>query len=406
LFESAVITRAGADRHVGLGIIAETIFFYRSTHLLLDSGSLVALAERISPDDLIAMFDRTKTKLTYIQPNFAVVKAGMPPTNQFIAFQFGGNQEKKVSHYKDEISMMLERALGQSNNTRKLVKSINDRVALHKFCKPEKETIITRLAQEDAADKTFVRNSVIVILNHLVPGFQIPKDFRFELMDTDQGYAIDTNLNFNEINRLYHISVSPAHSTISSDYLLAHLITARADSFFAANYMSEIVTAPIYGDLIRLKHFEFLLRRDSNAQAAKLFHDTVLPDFPTISEAIDSGQRTISEFLELLDQAEKFKGWLTEANPDSGLIHNYFKAATEKTWADKLPTKSIRFSIATGLGILADAILPTGIGTAAGLAIGAGDSMYLDKLIKGWRPNQFIDGPYRKFVKEDVHAAA
>jgi hypothetical protein len=394
------------DRHVNLGVIAETIFFYRSTHLLLDHGSLIALAKNLSPDDLIEMFDRTKTKLTYIQPTFAVVKTGMPPTNQFVAFQFGGNQERKVSHYKEEISMMLECALGQSTDTRKLVKSINDRVALHRFSKPEKENIITRLAQEDATDKSFVRNSVVVMLDYLVPGFRIPKDFRFELIDTGQGYAIDTNLNFAEINRLYHILVSSEHSTITSEYLLAHLITARADSFFAANYMSEIVTAPIYSDLIRLKHFEFLLRRDSNAQAAKLFHDTVLPDFPTISEAIDSGQRTIPEFLNLLDQAEKFKGWLTEANPDSGLIRNYFRAATEKTWADKLPTKSIRFSIATGLGMLADAILPTGLGTAVGLSIGAGDSMYLDKLIKGWRPNQFIDGPYRKFVERKVDAAA
>jgi hypothetical protein len=95
LFESALITRAESGRQIDLGIIVETIFFYRSTHLLLNSGSIAALAQKVPLDDLIALFDRTGTKLTYLQPNFAVVAAGMPRTSQFVAFSFGGRPGKK-----------------------------------------------------------------------------------------------------------------------------------------------------------------------------------------------------------------------------------------------------------------------------------------------------------------------
>ena len=64
---------------------------------------------------------------------------------------------------------------------------------------------------------------------------------------------------------------------------------------------------------------------------------------------------------------------------------------------EKLPTKAYRFGFFTGAGLLADIVVPTGFGTAAGVSIGAADSLLIDKLIKGWKPNQFIDGPMRKF---------
>jgi hypothetical protein len=294
---------------------------------------------------------------------------------------------------------VLERTLGASKATAKFVKSINDRTARYKFSESEREAVVTQLAQHDANDQEFMRNGVATILRHLVPTYQVPTNFRFEMIDTGQGYAVDTNLDIPAIDEIYHQSVPVEHSSITNEYLLVHFITARADSYFAANYMSEIVTSPVYSDLIQLKHFDFLTRRNSSARQIALFEDTTLGDFPRIVEAINAGDRTVSEFLKLLDQAEKFKEWLSRINPDEGLIRNYYKAATEKTWADKLPTKSVRFAISTGLGMIADTILPTGLGTIAGLSAGAADTLYLDRLIKGWRPNQFIEGPYLDFVR-------
>jgi hypothetical protein len=51
--------------------------------------------------------------------------------------------------------------------------------------------------------------------------------------------------------------------------------------------------------------------------------------------------------------------------------------------------------------MLADAAAPTGLGTSAGISVGAADSLLLDRLIKGWKPNQFIDGPIREFTSID-----
>jgi hypothetical protein len=46
--------------------------------------------------------------------------------------------------------------------------------------------------------------------------------------------------------------------------------------------------------------------------------------------------------------------------------------------------------------------MPTGLGTAAGVSVGIADTFYLDRLIKGWRPNLFIEGPYKTFVSAEA----
>jgi hypothetical protein len=261
-----------------------------------------------------------------------------------------------------------------------VIATIVEKTALHRFKNSGcREKIITDLAREDIADKKFAHSAATAILRNLVPDYNPPADLRFEIFDTGQGYAVDTNIDFVELNKKYHRYVSPSYCTIDTGSLLTHIIDARLESYFGACYMAEIVTTPVLSDLIRLKHFDFLQRRENNVQEIKLFQELSLPDTPTIREAINSGSRTVSEFLTLIDNAERFRSWIRTANPDTGLIRSYYLAATRQTWADKLPTKTIRFVMATGADMLADLFLPTGIGTAAGVTVGAADSLYLDR---------------------------
>jgi hypothetical protein len=387
------------ERQVDIGLLAETIFFYQSVQLVLNRSSVIALASKLPLGDLVALLNRTRAKLTYVQPGFGVVSAGMPRTHQFVSITMAAAPHKKIPNYKEEISTSLEKVLGSGAGTRKVINALNDRLVLHRFKESSlKEKIIPDLARQDVSDPQFVQQAAIAVLRNLVPSYSVPADTRFELFDTGSGYAICTDIDFARLNSFYHLTVPPSHSSLTPEYLLAHIIDARSDSYFAANYMAEIVTAPIYSDIIRLKHFEFMRRRGTNEGELALFQETILQDFPSIRDVVNSGERTISEFLNLLDRAERFKEWLKNANSDSGLVRSYYKASTTKTWADLLPTKSVRFVCATGLGLLADAIMPTGVGTATGLGVGAADSLYLDRLIKGWRPNQFIEGPYRAFA--------
>jgi hypothetical protein len=40
------------------------------------------------------------------------------------------------------------------------------------------------------------------------------------------------------------------------------------------------------------------------------------------------------------------------------------------------------------------------VGAVAATALSAGDAFLLDKLLKGWKPSHFIEGPLKQFLRE------
>jgi len=88
---------------------------------------------------------------------------------------------------------------------------------------------------------------------------------------------------------------------------------------------------------------------------------------------------------------------LTESNPDVGLVKSYQDEVTRKSWVETLPGKTIRFVVAAGTGLAASTI----VGPVGGVGVGIANTFLLDRLLKGWRPNRFIQGPYKRFVLRD-----
>jgi hypothetical protein len=395
MFERALIRRIdGTD--IDIGMIAETIFFYDKTHLLLDRGSLLGLAKALSVSDLEQLFESETVHLSYMTGNLGVVSAGLLRTHQFVEFLIGDKDKKKKKlSVPEEIDSVLRREFKDSSQATALRKLFLRHVKANRSPRDD----VPKLTREDVTDADYLVRSVRAILGRLVPEYSPPATLEFSIYDTGQGYSVTTNLDYIRINELYHQRVPVQHSSITTEYLLSFLQDARADTYFAAHYSAEIVTLPVLSDLIRLKHFEFLRPRERNETQLELFKDLAIGDFPSIREVINSGERTLPEFLRLVRDAEQFRKWLHSQNPDASLLREYQAAATAKTWADKLPTKGIRFAIATGLGLAGEVVMPTGISTMAGIAIGAGDTFLLDKIVKGWRPNQFIENRMRSFVK-------
>jgi hypothetical protein len=65
---------------------------------------------------------------------------------------------------------------------------------------------------------------------------------------------------------------------------------------------------------------------------------------------------------------------------------------------DGLPAKSLRWLIFTGAGLLLGGI-PGAVGLVASTLSGASDTFLVDHLVRGWKPNQFVEGPLREFVE-------
>ena len=108
-----------------------------------------------------------------------------------------------------------------------------------------------------------------------------------------------------------------------------------------------------------------------------------------------------SSVVKLLDSADKFRHWLHQQPPDSDLLRAYYQETVKESWVEKLPAKSTRWSVFTGIGLGLDALGAGGLGTAAATALSAVDAFVLDKLIKGWKPHQFVEKDLKALFAEE-----
>jgi hypothetical protein len=302
-----------------------------------------------------------------------------------------GGQEKKRLSGREDIDLIMERSFGKSRETKRFVRDLLDLIAVKKSTKsltPNNEGI-TKVAEADLADHSFVDASMRDILQTLLPGFAPPPGWYFRAIPTDNGFYIDSNYNFLQLNHQYHKTVPIEHSSLSRPFLIQHILDARMDLQVASFHLAEVVTTPGTAKILQRKLNEILVKRDRNRGQIAAFQDIFLRDAYAVREAINSGDRSFSEFIDVLEKASRYKQWLRSLNPDQNLIEEYQRRVTSSTWVEKLPTKVLRFALTTISGVANPAV---------GVAMGAADSFIVDRLGRGWKPHQFVQRVLRRFV--------
>lgn len=194
------------------------------------------------------------------------------------------------------------------------------------------------------------------------------------------------------------------------EFILSNISEARADLAFSATHMAEMVASPLSQAILSEKFRDMLAKRRAMSEQIDLFQNTHLQG-KTLREVINSGERSFSEFIPILESAHRFKAqFLKNADINAGLLAEYYEAVTRDTWVNGLPGKFLRIAAFTGAGHLLGAL--TGLaglgtvagavaGTAADVALDVTDSFLLERVVKGWRPNQFVERKLLPFVDPD-----
>ena len=154
----------------------------------------------------------------------------------------------------------------------------------------------------------------------------------------------------------------------------------------------------IEGNFDHPKVNQLLKKSINNSKEIHDFQGFIFDEAKSLREAINNKQINLDDLISVLKNSQKFKKWISGVKPEKSLIKDYYAEVTKKTFLDKLPSKSIRWSFFTGAGIVTDIITTGGIATVAGLGFSALDTFYLDKLISGWKPNQFIEEEVKKLL--------
>lgn len=397
MFEKIVIRRSNKSSGIDVGIIAECLLFYRKSHILLDHGSLISLIDQLNIHGLIDLLERPEVESSYSQKHFGTQYENPGGLFDFVVFERAAGPQKTLSA-KQDLEISLERKLGKSKLTKQYFNMIDRHISYVNHNTGEISTSqIKNDAISDLKDARFVQEAAALALREFIPDWSPPAGWFVRVEEIGNRRALLTNLDFKLINSL-------PGKTIEGDINVSHVIDliwqGHATMYFASKYMSEIIDSDAATKIVRAKIKNLISRRDQSMKDINLFQEVAINNGKNIRETINSGNRSFQEFLTLLDKAGKFKEMIDTSKPDSSLLQAYVNEASKKNWIETLPVKVLRFVTATGLSEIAG-LLTTGtpgVGSAAGMAIGAADAFLLDKIRVGWRPHQFVQGPLTSFV--------
>lgn len=395
MFEKIVLRRSEHGPALTIGEVAEALLFYQNVHLVLDYGTLNGFIERIGMQRLLALLARPNVSAVYCEETLGTRtdRVGTLEAHSFIAFTFSGDQEiGQLTSRKKRLEYVLERHGHDKRNARKLVERFRRHVPIRKLTDDYfLPGGVLNAASDDLRDPVFIHEAMRGAIANTVGAPALLGNLRFEIISTPPTFHVLTNINFDSINAARR-SHQPPLDNISAAHLVNEILMARADTALAAHYGGEFYTSALSSQIVRLRYSELLKRVGITAEDLRQLQEIVLPDSPTIREVIDSGERSFDEFLSLLDKSHRFRDWIQGVNPDEKLVHAYFRDVTAEGWISKLPSKMLRYV----LGSIVGAVSP-----GVGLGLSAVDSLFLEKILGGWRPSHFIEDELKPFLSED-----
>lgn len=342
---------------------------------------------------MLRLLEQRQIQLTYLAEGLATITTNNTgvQVHDFVQFRVGGKQKAELSA-DEEIAAMMNDTYGRTRQTRQFVRSLVKFVATKtkiNYFLHNRENMVD-VARRDLIDDAFVDGAARDILSTLVPNFRVPSGWYFRALPADGGgFYANSNYDFARLNAEYHKTVPVEHSSLSPAFILSHLLDARMDLQLSCYYLAELLTTPSTTKIVGRIFSDLLFKRDRNQQQIVTFQEILLRDGRAIREAINSGKRNFSDFIQILEKASVFKGWLRGLSPDDNVLREYQKKATEGSWVASLPSKVLRFAAASVAGL---------VNPGLGLGLSAADSFLVDKLGRGWKPDQFVQGTLRSFI--------
>lgn len=393
MFEHIVLRRATGGLPISAGYISEALLYYQKLHLFIDRGTLFHLIKQIGTSRILALLSRPEVTAVYCEEMLGTFtdSVGASSYHNFVAFTLSGHENVGVlKSPKDRLKYELERQGVPKKEAKQFAGAFLQRVPLRKFSGNYfLDGGIEAAARRDLLDVEFAKQAIRQAIAATPGGYTIGDDLKLEVIESNLGFFIFTNIDLDVINKKRFHTLPPIEP-LTIAHLLTNLLDARADLALASFYGGDFVTSAVTSSIIQARHAEFLRRSNINTASRRQFVEVVLPDSPSLAEVIDSGERSFDEFLLLLDRAGRFKEWLKKVNPDEDLIRSYMRDISSEGWIQRLPAKSLRYMVTLAL----DATNPV-----AGLAAGFMDNFFIEKFLSGWRPNHFVSGRLGPFIQ-------
>ena len=368
---------------IDIGALAECLLFYRRVVIVGNGATLKSLFTGIQPFLLLSLLREKRIEFYHLSEQTAVQTSTENHGRVFHNLIRFASPDHTI---EKDVSQAFQSALGNTSLAQVEITKFARLLQPLDYVGFDQVSVLQALSDHKATEA-----SVASLIRIAAPEYEVAESIRFRIERQNKGCHIDTNIDFVKLNESYHRIVPSTHSSMSEAYILALLQSAYETTYLAATLESEVAVASIE-QAVQAKAVEAVVERriQSELQIGK-FVNLTLFDAHTIREAVNDGTVRFTDVVKLLDSADKFRHWLQSQPPNTELLQEFYKATVRDTWAEQLPTKSTRWGVFTGLGFAVDALGGGGLGTMTGVALSAVDSFVVDKLIKGWKPHQFVE---------------
>jgi hypothetical protein len=375
---------------IDLGFLAEALVFYRRVHVTADPEMFKSLVRICGYDSLVEMLEMGVLTIDYAENTPTVVEhSAFTP---YKVYDFGMIQTEQQK-YQTLAPKLLEELTGKSGKARRQAQHLSKLVRVFSY-----DASLSVEALQDSFDEEYMRSTISALLRHFVPGYKIPEDFTFRLYKDVQGCRLETNMDFHAVTEALGEGGNSQLPLLTPSNLLSHVIATRKDLRPAAEHSADLAVSEPTSIAASGKFRQIIARTAGKQLDIQAFEELVFSESRCIREAVNGGHRTFDDVLRLVKAGAKFKEWLKKSSEDGDLVNEYCKEVTRAEWAEHLPPKAARWAIFAAASTVAGLVLTPVVGAAVGVGLSAGDTFLVDRLIKGWKPNQFVNGPLRQFV--------
>lgn len=377
---------ASSTNFLDIGQLAESMLFYGEVNLITSLGTIKSLFECAEPEVVAALVDGDFVKLRMVKsvPMVITSRDGDGERHDF------GYVSSRDAVFQNQVHDLVGEYVPKRGRARRVA----DRI-LRKVDYTDYADDVPGATRSDLADGSYVADCGRDLLAAAFPTAQLPREIVLSTRALSTGeYRLESNVDFDGLPTCD--AIGGVTGSFTSASLLGHFLQARGEMELAARFGGDLATDPVLA--IVIERLTGRVLRNSTQEEVKSGLQEFAVTSRRIGEVINSGDKSLADFLPVLERASKFRSWLRAKEYDADAVTQYLREVTAESWVDTLPTKTARWALFAAAGYAIGAASTGPLGIAGALSISALDSLLLDRLIRGWRPNLFITGPLRRFL--------
>lgn len=372
MFEKVLFRPHAIKLPINLGQIMESLFFYQETIVHVGRSELTSLINSLDNDSIVELLNRPELQMQYklgvpgVKPNGNAMEFSL---NSFFLSNF---------ELDKELYRICNDATKDQARSKDFAERISQIMSLH-----ELPPGFTDVFDSELADEQYRNNVIFQTIAENNPGHGlVVSSIRSDIQQ------IGTDIMGAKIYRM-NVNLNPNTYNFTGEQVALNAIVGTTNIQAASEIGAEIIVPEMQSGILRAKINHLISLTDGSQKNIDQFNEFIYDEFD-LRTVVNNGKE-LKDFFKVLDQAAKYKEWLSDIPTDKKLLREYVEKNKEKHWISSNLAKSIRFYLFNGTGAIVAAAATPPLSMAVGLGMSIFNSFVLERLFKKWSPNQFIE---------------